>query len=169
MLGIPTKIPWNHFCAWWRIFNVFFSTFAVAFRTTHGQSNTRKCDTGGFVHVASLCGIVGSPSSFIRSLIGRTGKIWSIVYINAKLTYASGTLACTITLRTVAHALMVHARVLEVYVHFEFMYTTFHIFPVLSIKDLIKEDVDPTTPHKLATSTKPLVLHLRVLFCSCFV
>ena len=41
------------------------------------------------------------------------------------------------TLRTVAHALMVHARVPEVYVHFALMYTTDHIFLVLRIKDLI--------------------------------
>ena len=41
------------------------------------------------------------------------------------------------TLRTVAHALMVHARVPEVYVHFGLMYTTDHIFPVLTIKELI--------------------------------
>ena len=70
------------------------------------------------------------------------------------------------TLRTVAHALMVHARVPEVYVHFALMYTTDHIFPVLPIKDLINKDGDPTTPHKLATGTKPSVPHLRVLSCS---
>ena len=58
-------------------------------------------------------------------------------------------------LRTVAHSLMVHARVTEVYVHFALIYTTDHIFPVLQIKDLINEDGDPTTPHKLATGTKP--------------
>ena len=45
------------------------------------------------------------------------------------------------------------------------MYTTDHIFPVLPIKDLINEDSNPTTPHKLATGTKPSVSHLRVLFC----
>ena len=73
------------------------------------------------------------------------------------------------TLRTVAHALMVHARVLEVYVHFTLMYTTDHIFPVLPIKDLINEDGNPTMPHKLATGTKPSVSHLRVLFCPCVV
>ena len=94
--GIPTKILWNTFCAWWRMFIVFVSTWAVAFPKKYGQNNTRKCDTEGFVPVASLCGVVGSPSSFIRYLIGRTGKIWSVVYINARLTYASGTLACTI-------------------------------------------------------------------------
>ena len=48
------------------------------------------------------------------------------------------------TLRTVAHALMVHARVPEVYVHFALMYTTDHIFPVLPIKDIINKDGDPT-------------------------
>ena len=69
------------------------------------------------------------------------------------------------TLHTVAHALMVHARVPEVYVHFALMYTTDHIFPVLPIKDLLNEDGDPTTPYKLSTGTKPSVSHLRVLFC----
>ena len=49
------------------------------------------------------------------------------------------------------------------------MYTTDHIFPVLPIKDLINENGDPTTPHKLATGTKPSVSHLRVLFCPCVV
>ena len=41
------------------------------------------------------------------------------------------------TLRTVAHSLMVHARVPEVYVHFTLMYKTDHIFPFPPIKDLI--------------------------------
>ena len=57
------------------------------------------------------------------------------------------------TLCTVAHSLMVYARVPGVYVHFTLMYTTDHIFPVLPIKDLINEDGNPTTPHKLATGT----------------
>ena len=73
------------------------------------------------------------------------------------------------TLRTVVHSLMVHARVPEVYVHFTLMYKTDHIFLVLPIRDLIKEDGYPTTPYKLATGTKPLVSHLRVLFCPCVV
>ena len=60
--------------------------------------------------------------------------------------------------------LMVHARVPEVYVHFALMYTIDHIFPVLPIKDLINEDDNPTTPHKLSTGMKPSVSHLRVLF-----
>ena len=49
------------------------------------------------------------------------------------------------------------------------MYTTYHIFPVISIKDLINEYDNPTTPYKLATGTKPSVSHLRVLFCPCVV
>ena len=73
------------------------------------------------------------------------------------------------TFCTVAHSLMVHARVLEAYIHFLLMYTTDHMFTVIPIKYLIKEDGDPTTPHKLATCTKPSVSHLRVLFCPCVV
>ena len=49
------------------------------------------------------------------------------------------------------------------------MYTTDHIFPVLPIKDIINEDGDLTTPHKLATGTKTSVSHLHVLFCPCVV
>ena len=37
------------------------------------------------------------------------------------------------------------------------------------MKDLINEDGDPTTPHKLETGTKPSVSHLRLLFCACVV
>ena len=72
-------------------------------------------------------------------------------------------------MRTVAHALMVHARVPEVYVHFTLMYTTDHVFPVLPIKDLINKDGDPTTPHKLAKGKKTSVSYLRVLFFPCVV
>ena len=50
------------------------------------------------------------------------------------------------TLRTVAHSLMVHSRVPEIYIHFSLMYTIDHIFPVLPIKDLINGDSDPKTP-----------------------
>ena len=60
---------------------------------------------------------------------------------------------------------MVHARVSEVYIHFALMYTSDHMFPVLPIKDMINEDGKPTKPFKLATGTKPSVLHLCVLFC----
>ena len=71
------------------------------------------------------------------------------------------------TLRTIAHSLMVHARVPENYIHIALMYTTDHIFPVLPIKDIINKDGDPTTPYKLATVTKPSVSLLCVLFCPC--
>ena len=73
------------------------------------------------------------------------------------------------TLRTIIHSLMVHARVLEAYIQFALMYTTDHIFPVLPIKYLINEHGDPNTPFKLATCLKPLVSHLRGLFCPCVV
>ena len=61
------------------------------------------------------------------------------------------------TLRTIAHSLMVHARVPDNYMHFSLMYTIDHIFPVLPIKNLINEDGDPSTPFQLATGTKPSV------------
>ena len=73
------------------------------------------------------------------------------------------------TLLTVSHSLMVHARVLEAYVHFALINEIYHIFPVLPIKDLINQDGDPTTPRKPATGTKPSVSHLRVLLCPCVV
>ena len=56
---------------------------------------------------------------------------------------------------------------MEAYIHFAFMYTTDHIFPVLPIKDLINKDGDLTTSFKLETGKKPSVSHLRVLFCPC--
>ena len=59
------------------------------------------------------------------------------------------------TLRTIVHSLLVHGRVLESYIHFALMYTKYHIFPVLPIKDLINEDSDQTTSFKLAKGTKP--------------
>ena len=64
------------------------------------------------------------------------------------------------TLRTIAHSIMVHARVLEAYIYFILMYTTDHIFPVLQIQYLINKNSDPNTPFKLATGTKPSVSHL---------
>ena len=69
------------------------------------------------------------------------------------------------TLRTISHSLMVHARVSEEYMHFSFMYTTDHIFPVLPIKDMINKDSDLTTPYKLATGTN---LQYHIYVC-CFV
>ena len=59
---------------------------------------------------------------------------------------------------------MVHARVLEAYIHFILMYMTDHIFLVVPIKYLINKDVEPTTLFKLETGTKPSVSNLCVLF-----
>ena len=67
------------------------------------------------------------------------------------------------TLRTIAHSLMVHARVLEAYIRFALMYSTDHILPVQPIIDLRNENSNPTTPLKLATGMKPSVSHLRNL------
>ena len=73
------------------------------------------------------------------------------------------------TLSKIAHSLMVHARVLEACIHLALIYTADHIFMVLSIKDLINQDGQPTTPFKLATDKKPSVSHLHVLFFPCVV
>ena len=70
-----------------------------------------------------------------------------------------------ITLRKIAHSLMVHARTSEAYINFALIYTTYHIFLVIPIKDMINNYGDTTTPYTLATCTKPSVSHLRVLFC----
>ena len=64
-------------------------------------------------------------------------------------------------MRTIAHSLMLHARVLEAYIHFALMYVTYHILPVLPIKYLINEDGEPTMPFKVATGTKSSVSHLQ--------
>ena len=64
---------------------------------------------------------------------------------------------------------MVNARLLEAYVHLILLYTPNHIFPVLPIRDLINEDGDTTTPHKLATGTKLLVSHVRMFIYPCVV
>ena len=60
---------------------------------------------------------------------------------------------------------MVHERVSEEYIHFAFMCIIDHIFLLLPIKSLIKLYGKPVTPFKLETGMKPLVSHLRVLFC----
>ena len=73
------------------------------------------------------------------------------------------------TFHTSSHSLMVHARLMESYIHFAFMYTSDHIFPVISIKDFINKDGKPTTPYKLATGMKPPILHLCLLFFPCVV
>ena len=49
------------------------------------------------------------------------------------------------------------------------MYTTYHIFTVQQIEDLIKKDGEPTIPFTLEKGTKPSVSNLRVLFCPCVI
>ena len=73
------------------------------------------------------------------------------------------------TLRTIAHSLMVHVRVSKAYNHLELMYTTDTNFLVLSIKDLINEDSEPTMLLKPPTGTKLSVSRLCMLFCPCVV
>ena len=58
------------------------------------------------------------------------------------------------TLQTIAHSIMVHARVSDEYIHFSLMYTPANILTVLQIKHLVNQDGEPTMPHKLATGTK---------------
>ena len=65
------------------------------------------------------------------------------------------------TLRTIAHYLMVHARVFEAYINFALMYTTDHIFLVLPIKDLINEYCKLTTPFN---KTFSIAFTLNILF-----
>ena len=73
------------------------------------------------------------------------------------------------TLHTIAHSIMVHARVLRAYIHFALMYMTDHILSVIPIKCLINKDGELTTPSKLTTGTKVSVSHSCVLFCPCVV
>ena len=73
------------------------------------------------------------------------------------------------TLRTISHLLMVNAQVLEAYIHFMLLYTSYHILPELTIKYLINEDDEPTTSFKLKTGTKLSISYLHVLLCPCVV
>ena len=68
------------------------------------------------------------------------------------------------TLRTILHSIMVHAQVLDEYIHFALMYTTHNIFPVLSMKNLTNQNGETTMPQKLATGTKHPVSNIHVLF-----
>ena len=68
-----------------------------------------------------------------------------------------------ITLRTISHSSMVHARVLEAYINFALIYTTDHIFLVLPIKYLINKDGEPTTPRHVRN------LHYHIYACYFFI
>ena len=69
------------------------------------------------------------------------------------------------SLRTLAHSMMVHARVAEEYSHHALMYAAHHVFPVLPIKDLVNEQGEPCTPFELMHGENPPVRQLRTLFC----
>ena len=64
---------------------------------------------------------------------------------------------------------MVHAQVSDEYIHLTLMYMTENIFTVLPIKNLVNQDDEPTTAHKLSTGIKPSVSNLCVLFFPCVV
>ena len=64
---------------------------------------------------------------------------------------------------------MVHVRVSDEYIHFALMYTPDNIFYVIPIKNLVNQDGEPMTPHKMSTVTNTLVSNLRVLLCTCIV
>ena len=66
------------------------------------------------------------------------------------------------TLRTVAHSLMVHARLLGSYVHFSLMYTTDHIIPVLPIKVLIRVAIQQR--HKNWQQVRNLQYHIDACY-----
>ena len=71
--------------------------------------------------------------------------------------------------QTIAHSIMVHSHISDKYKHFELMYTTGYIFPMLPIKNLFNKYGKPTTPYKLATDTKPSVSNPHILIYPCVV
>ena len=71
------------------------------------------------------------------------------------------------TLQTISHSIIVHTRVLDKYIHFNLYKRLIIYFPSYQMKRLINQDVEPTTPHNLASGTKSSVSNLWVLFFSC--
>ena len=57
-----------------------------------------------------------------------------------------------------------HSQVSENIYNFSLIYTAGRIFPVQPIKNLVNQDCEPNTPHKLETGKKPSVSYLHVLF-----
>ena len=78
------------------MFNTFVPTYVLSLCTARGKNKINICDIEGFVPVANLNGAVGFPSSFIKSFIGRTGKLYAIcslsVYLKACTKVTEGTL-----------------------------------------------------------------------------
>ena len=68
------------------------------------------------------------------------------------------------TLQAIAHSIMLNARVYDEYINFAFMYMTGHIFPVLSIKHLVKQYGEPTRTQKMATEMKLSVSNPLFIF-----
>ena len=106
----PFLVLWNsnkytpkNIFSWWCMFNAFLLMCEVSFFTTYGKNGTHIFDTKVFVSVASLCGVVGSPSWFTKCLIGKTGNIWWVVYINSKCMYSSKNSVCTIIEFAIVH------------------------------------------------------------------
>ena len=62
---------------------------------------------------------------------------------------------------------MVQTLVSDEYIHSALICTTYDIFPVRKIKQLINQDGEPTTPHKMDTGMKPSVSNPCVLSCPC--
>ena len=56
------------------MFNAFVPTCEIYFDTKNGKKKTLTCDIEGFVPAASLNGLVGFLSSFVKSLIGSSRK-----------------------------------------------------------------------------------------------
>ena len=73
------------------------------------------------------------------------------------------------TIRSIAHSLMVFARVNDDYTHHALIFAAHHIIPVLPLKDLVNEQGDPVTPIELMTNKKAMIRHLRTLFCPCII
>ena len=64
---------------------------------------------------------------------------------------------------------MVHAQVLEAYLHFALVYTADHTFPVILMKYLTNEDGKPTALFKLATGTKTFSIIFTCVVFPCVV
>ena len=59
-----------------------------------------------------------------------------------------------LTFQTIENLIIWNSRVSSEYIYIVLMYTTDHIFPVIPIKHLVKQDGESTMPHKLAYGMK---------------
>ena len=72
-------------------------------------------------------------------------------------------------IRTIAHSLMVFARVDDSFMHHALIYAAHVIFPALPLRDLVNEKGAQATPTELMTLRKARVSKIRTLFCPCIV